>query len=194
MTRINLLPPEVRKERANARLARSITVFGLALAALLGGLYLLRTWEVITLNGDLRELETQRAVVEARFASYADVAAERDALEYGNNVVSALLSGEISWSEQMLKLATTVPPGFTLTSLSGSMSGETGVPVVGSLAWTAASQGFVPTETWLVRLAAQEGWANPWLSSIQGDGGPLTVNGSVDLDADAVTPRGGGPA
>lgn len=194
MTRINLLPPEVRKQRSNARLARSITVFGLAVAALLGGLYLIRTWEIISLNGDLRSLEADRAIVEARFADVEDVAAQQDAVEYGRNVVRALLAGEISWSEQMLKLASTVPGGFRLSSLSGTRSVDPQVPVVGSMAWTASSSGYIPTEGWLGRLATQEGWGNPWLTSVQAEGPELTVNGSVDLTAASVTLRGGGPA
>lgn len=194
MSRINLLPIEVRKARSNARIARSIVFVGAAFGILLGGLYLIRTWEIITLNGDLREIETERAAVEARFDEYATVAANQSALEYGQDVVRALLAGEVSWSEQMLELASTVPPGFTLTSLSGSSSADPNAPVIGSLSWAASASGYPPTEVWLERLAAQEGWSNPWLTSLSGEGATVTVNGSVDLTPDAITARGGGPA
>lgn len=191
MSRINLLPPEVRRARVNAKRARSITVAGAAVAALLAGLYGLRTWEIVSLNGQLDDVRAEQAAVQAEIDAYAEVAANEAAVSYGRNVIAALLAGEVSWSEQMLHLSTTIPSGFTLTSLSGSLSGDATLPVIGSMSWTAASSDYVPTETWLVRLAAREGWANAWLGSSQpGDDG-LTVSGTVDLTPGAVTVRGG---
>jgi Tfp pilus assembly protein PilN len=194
MSRVNLLPPEVRRARADAKRARSVVVVAAALAALLGGVYLVRTLQVLSLNGDLADVRSEQATVQAEIDSFAEVAANQAALGYGERVVESLLAGEVSWSQQMLHFATTVPDGFTLTSLSGSLSGDPTQPVIGSLSWTATSAGYVPTETWLTRLAAQEGWANAWLSSAAPADTGLTVGGSVDLTADAITIRGGGPA
>lgn len=194
MSRINLLPPEVRKARANQKLARSISLFGILAAVLLGGLYLIRTWQVFTLNNELGSVRTEQAAVQSEIDAYAEVAADQAAITYGRNVVAALLAGEVSWSEQMLHFASTVPPGFALSSLSGSLSGEPGLPVIGTLSWTATASTYASTETWLIRLDAQEGWANGWVTSVADSDGSLAVSGSVDLTPLAVTPRGGGAA
>ena len=194
MSRVNLLPPEVRRARLDAKRARSITLVGFALAALLGAVYLVRTVQVFTLNGDLEDVRAEQAMVQAEIDSYAEVAANQASLDYGRRVVEALIAGEVSWSQQLLHFSTTVPQGFSLTSLSGALSGDPALPVIGSLSWTATSNDYLPTETWIVRLAAQEGWANAWLSSTTPGDNSLTVSGSVDLTAAAVTSRGGGAA
>ena len=76
MSRVNLLPPEVRRARLDAKRARSITLVGFALAALLGAVYLVRTVQVFTLNGDLEDVRTEQAMVQAEIDSYAEVAAK----------------------------------------------------------------------------------------------------------------------
>lgn len=194
MSRINLLPPEVLKLRSAALLARRITVVGMALGALLVGLYGIRTWQVLSLRGELEDARAEAAAVQGEIDAYADLVAQQQAVVSAKDVVSSLLAGEVSWSEQLLHVASTVPSGFALSSLTGTVTQGAGGPVIGSIVWAGTSSGYLPTEAWLVRLDAQEGWANGWLQSAQGGEGGLTVNGSVDLTIEAITPRGGGPA
>lgn len=194
MSRINLLPPQVRRERASAGLARKIRVSGLALAALLLGLYGIRAWQVLGLRGELEAAQTEAAGVQAQIDTYAEVVAEQQSVEFARGIVTALLAGEVSWSEQMLTLASTVPSGFALTSVSGTVAPQATTGIIGSIAWSATSSGYVPTEAWLTRLDGQEGWANGWAGSVQGGDGGVTTSGSVDLTSEAITPRGGGPA
>lgn len=194
MSRINLLPPEIRKERANARLARRIRVGGLAMAALLFGIYGIRTWQVISMRGELQAARAESAAVQAQIDAFAEVVAEQQSIESAKAVVNAVLAGEVSWSEQMLTVAATVPSGFSLTSLSGTVAVQTTTSVIGSITWSGSSSGYLQTEAWLARLDAQEGWANGWVGSVQDSEGAVTTTGSVDLTSDAVTTRGGGPA
>lgn len=194
MSRINLLPPEVRKERENARLARRIRVGGLALVVLLTGLYGIRTWQVVSLRGELDASRSEAAAVQAQLDNYAEIVTQQQAIESAKGIVASLLAGEISWSEQMLTLASTVPSGFALTSVSGTVAPQATTGIIGSLTWSGTSSGYVPAEAWLTRIDAQEGWANGWAGSVQGGDGAVTTSGSVDLTSGAITPRGGGPA
>lgn len=194
MSRINLLPPELRKERANARLARMIAVAGMALFVLLAGVYAIRTWQILTLRGELEGALAEKATVESQIGTFADLVAQQQAVAYAKGITASLLSGEISWSDQMLQVASAVPLGVTLTSVSGASTPQADGQLVGSITWSATSTGYVSAEAWLVRLDAQEGWANGWTDSVQGGEGSITANGSVDLTSAAITPRGGGPA
>lgn len=195
MTRVNLLPAEIVAERAAARLSRRILTVGAWLAILLMGLYGIRTFEVLQVRGQLDDLRAEQQVVQQQLDELADVAAARESVEAASALAIGLLDGEVSWAEQLLTVATAVPPSFTLTALDGRVGPISETGVIGSISFTATSRAFVPTQQWLIRLAAQEGWVNPWLSGLQGDGqSAFSVVGSVDLTPQIVTARGGGPA
>lgn len=192
--RVNLLPPEVRRARRDAGILRRIRFAGFAALLLLGGVYGIRTAEVFFLRGDLDDLRAQQAVVQTQLQELADVAAARDAVLAGRALGAQLLRGEISWSAELLRLSQAVPTGFTLTSVSGSTSAGDVPALVGSVTFSAVSRDFVPTQTWLIRIAAQEQWANGWVSSIAAEESSYAVSGSFDLTPSAISGRGGGPA
>lgn len=191
MSRVNLLPPEIKKRRANVRLARRIRFFAACGVLLLGGIYVARTFEVVGLRGDLEEIRAEQTSVQAQIQSLAEVAEAQSATTAARMMVTDLMRGEISWSQQMLHVATTVPQGFTVDSINGSGYGDPSQVLVGSLNFTATADGFAATQAWIVRLQSQEGWTNGWVGSAQGLPG-MTVNGSVDLTQDSLTVRGGG--
>jgi Tfp pilus assembly protein PilN len=192
--RVNLLPPEVRRARRDAGLLRRIRFAGFAALLLLGGVYGIRTAEVFFLRGDLDDLRAQQAIVQVQLEELAEVAAARDAVVAGRALGTQLLRGEISWSEELLRLSQAIPTGFTLTSVTGSASAGDVSGLVGSVTFSAVSRDFVPAQTWLIRIAAQEQWANGWVSSIAAEGTAYNVSGSFDLTPAAISARGGGPA
>lgn len=196
MTRVNLLPPEVRKERRDAALAHRIRFVALCLVLLLGGTYALRTTQLYLVDRDLRDVQAAQAVAQERLATLADVAAERDAVAAGRTLTATLLRGEVLWSQELLRVSTAIPGGFRLSTYGGQLLAEGAVPgIVGSVTFTATADTLIPTEAWLVRIAAQEAWANGWVNSaVQADGGIFTVNGSYDLTNAALSPRAGGQA
>lgn len=193
MSRINLLPPEIRKERANAVLARRIRFLGLVMLLLLGGLYGVRTFQVIGLRSELEDVRAQQASVQSQIDALGDVAAKQASVESARSLVSTLTTGDISWCDQMMRLATTIPAGFKVSSIAASVNPGS-VPIVGSMTFSATSSDYVPTESWLVRLAAEEGWANAWVGSLADSGqGTIGVSGSVDLTEQAFSARGSCP-
>lgn len=191
MSRVNLLPVEVRRARRDAALVHRIRFIGICGLLLLGGLYGVRTYEVFSLGAQVEDVRAEQAAVQAEFDSLSDVAAARDAAVAARTLTQQLLSGEISWSQQLLQVAETVPSGFTLSSLAGQAAPDPGTGIVGSITFSATSSQLLVTRSWLVRMAAQEGWANAWVSSVSSDTGPFTVAGSVDLTTASVTDRGG---
>lgn len=173
---------------------RQIRFVGFAALLLLGGFYGIRSAEVYFLKRDLNDLAAQQASAEAERQQLAEVAAARDAVVSGKTLASQLLRGEISWSNQMLRLSEAVPFGFTLSSFSGSASGGDVAGISGTISFAATAKDFIPAEAWLVRIAAQEGWTNGWVSSISAGEGGFAVSGSFDLTPAAISARGGGPA
>lgn len=195
MSQVNLLPPEVRKARRDIRLVQRIRFFALCGFLLLGGIYAIRTVELLLVNRDLGSVRDDQALVQARLAELADVRAQRDSIIAGEVLTAQLLAGEISWSDQFIRIARAVPSGVVLTSLDGQVAGDQGVGVIGSMSFSASSQQLIPAEAWLRRLAVEEGWANGWVSSaILAEAEVFTVTGSVDLTTDAISPRGRGLA
>lgn len=195
MSRVNLLPPEVRKARRDAGLVARIKFVALCGVLLLGGLYGIRTVELFLVDRDLDSVRDDQVLVQARLDELGDVRAQRDAIIAGAALTDALLIGEVSWSDQFVRIARAIPPGVVLTTLDGQVVGDQGVGVIGSITFSAASQQLIPAEAWLRRLAVEEGWANGWVSSaILADAQVFTVTGSVDLTTDAISARGRGPA
>lgn len=192
MTRVNLLPPEIRAERRSTRAVGRIREASLIGLLLIGGLYGIRTFEVYGLRADLEAVRAQQAEVQASVEALADVASSLSAVQAGQQLERSLWSGEVSWSELLLKVSRVVPPGFTLTSLNAQASGGAGA-TIGTVTFSATATNTAEPRVWLQRLASEEGWANPWLGSVAaGAGGDATVNGSFDLTSESVTPRGGG--
>lgn len=192
MSRVNLLPPEIRKRRAGVKLARQIRFFGLSAFLLLGGLFAIRTFEVMRLRDDLADVRAEQSSVQAQIDGLAEVSQAKTSVETARSLVTGLMRGEISWSEQMLHVATTVPPEFSVVSLSGSGIGDPSQVIVGSLTFAATAKGFAPAQSWIDRLQTQEGWTNAWVGSVQGLP-DTSVSGSVDLTQDSISSRGGGP-
>lgn len=193
MTTVNLLPPEVRRQRRETALAHRIRFAALCLLLLLGGIYALRSVQVFLIDQDLEEVRAAQATVQIRLDELADVSAQRDAVAAGRSLTVTLLSGEVLWSQQLLRVAETVPSGVRFTSYTGQLAEDTTSVIVAVATFAGTSDTFVPTEAWLIRIAAQEGWANGWVSSFtSAEGGSFSVTGSYDLTRVALSPRGGG--
>lgn len=189
MSRINLLPPEVRQARRDAALGHQIRFFGVWMLVLLMGVFGVRTYEIFAVDREIADVESAATTARASLADLAEVAAARDAARDVGSLRGQLLGDSVVWSEQLLALADAVPVGFTLSSLSGQAgAGDTGL--VGSLTFSATSRELVSTEVWLLRIQTQEGWANGWVSSVAAGEGGFSVSGSVDLTEAALLPRG----
>lgn len=193
--RVNLLPPEVRRSRRDAGLVRQIRFVALCLVLLLGGIYGIGVARLFLIRGELNDVRAQQEGVRSSIAALADVVAARDGVAAYRGYVAQVLSGEILWSDQMLRVAEAVPPGFTLSSLSGVGSPDSGTGIVGSLNFSGSAPRIVDARSWLSRIATTEGWANGWLGSIQGGAdAAVTLTGTVDLTPEALSLRGRGGA
>lgn len=193
--RVNLLPPEVRRARRDAGLVRRIRFVALCLVLLLGGIYGIGVARLLVIRGELEDLRVQQESVRSSITALADVAGARDGVAAYRGYVAQVLAGEILWSDQMLRVAQAVPPGFTLSSLSGVGAPDAGNGIVGSLTFSGSAPRIVDARSWLSRIATTEGWANGWLGSVQGGtDASVTLAGTVDLTTESLSQRGRGGA
>lgn len=194
MSRVNLLPPEYlegRRANAQVRRIRRYAYLGVAILALA---YAGRTGQIIYLDREIDAVRAEQATVQEALDALAEVAAARDAGIAAATISRDVLRGEVAWSEQLIAVGRTIPPGMVLTSLTGQITPGDTSGVIGSMTFSARSAQLPATPVLLTRIGAEEGWANGWISSVSGADGGIGVNGSWDLTDAAITEMGGGPA
>lgn len=201
MSRVNLLPGELRQRAATRRLTSIVVAAGLGVIALIGLFYFTQTQRLADAQDDLAVQEERNAGLRTQIQelqSFADLQAELAAKQ---DLVAGLFVNEVSWSSALLDVSRVIPDASFLTNLTGqvqSAAAETDptVPAVGELIGTITFQGVArETETiatWLVRLEQVEGWVNAWVTNAQ-ESAPFsriyTFSSGLDLTIEAATER-----
>lgn len=200
MSRVNLLPGELRQRAATRRLTSIVVAAGLGVIALIGLFYFTQTQRLADAQEDLAAQEDRNAALRTQIQelqSFADLQAE---LEAKQNLVAGLFVNEVSWSSALLDVSRVIPDASFLTNLTGQVQSGPGaapaVPAVADLIGTITFQGVArETETiatWLVRLEQVEGWVNAWVTSAQ-ESAPFsriyTFSSGLDLTIEAATER-----
>jgi Tfp pilus assembly protein PilN len=201
VSRVNLLPGELRQRAATRRLTSIVVAAGLGVIALIGLFYFTQTQRLADAQDDLAVQEERNAGLRTQIQelqSFADLQAELAAKQ---DLVAGLFVNEVSWSSALLDVSRVIPDASFLTNLTGqvqSAAAETDptAPVVGDLIGTITFQGVArETETiatWLVRLEQVEGWVNAWVTNAQ-ESAPFsriyTFSSGLDLTIEAATER-----
>jgi Tfp pilus assembly protein PilN len=201
VSRVNLLPGELRQRAATRRLTSIVVAAGLGVIALIGLFYFTQTQRLADAQDDLAVQEERNAGLRTQIQelqSFADLQAELAAKQ---DLVAGLFVNEVSWSSALLDVSRVIPDASFLTNLAGqvqSAAAETDptAPVVGELIGTITFQGVArETETiatWLVRLEQVEGWVNAWVTNAQ-ESAPFsriyTFSSGLDLTIEAATER-----
>jgi len=201
VSRVNLLPGELRQRAATRRLTSIVVAAGLGVIALIGLFYFTQTQRLADAQDDLAVQEERNAGLRTQIQelqSFADLQAELAAKQ---DLVAGLFVNEVSWSSALLDVSRVIPDASFLTNLTGqvqSAAAETDptVPAVGELIGTITFQGVArETETiatWLVRLEQVEGWVNAWVTNAQ-ESAPFsriyTFSSGLDLTIEAATER-----
>lgn len=201
MSRVNLLPGELRQRAATRRLTSIVVASGLGVIALIGLFYFTQTQRLADAQDDLASQEERNAGLRTQIQelqSFADLQAELAAKQ---DLVAGLFVNEVSWSSALLDVSRVIPDASFLTNLTGQVQSaaaeaDPAVPAVGSLIGTITFQGVArETETiatWLVRLEQVEGWVNAWVTNAQ-ESAPFsriyTFSSGLDLTIEAATER-----
>jgi Tfp pilus assembly protein PilN len=204
VSRVNLLPPQIREAEDLRRRTSLVALIGAAVLVAVGFLYFL---QVANLNDARARLESQQAENARLQEDIADLqrfAQLRADLEQARDLVSAVFRNEVAWSGVLLDVSRVIPPQAALTSFSGAVTavpaeGEAeateGTRLVGDLQFAGQAFDEETLAVWLTQLEQVRGWVNPWLpnaSETAPRSNIYTFQSSVDLSMEVVTRRGRG--
>jgi Tfp pilus assembly protein PilN len=209
MSRVNLLPPELRELEALRRRTVLVGLAGVAVLALLGLFYFFQGTKLSTEQSDLDQVRASSAITQQQISELQPYADLQQQLQAKKQLKDTLFQNEISWSGVLLDVSRVIPDPSYLTTLTGAVTAPTGT-VIGSSGTPTSSTSLIGTMTfagvsdqtetiasWLTRLEDVKGWVNPWVNSAQeqgADSGIYAFDSGIDLTIDAVTVRGRGGA
>jgi len=208
VSQVNLLPPEIR-ERQNIR-QRTIVVaaIGGVVLLLILGFYFFQALQLSSAEDDLAAQEQTNNALQTQIAElqrYGDLQVE---LKSKQQLLATVYTNEVSWSGVLVDVSRVIPSDAQLTSFSGQVAAgttpvegevaaETGVSpdLVGGLTFAGNVYQIDTLTQWLARLGQVRGWVNPYTTNATEQGARTrryTFSSTVDLDREALTPRGRG--
>lgn len=206
MSRVNLLPPELRQREIVRRNTRLVILAGVGLAVLVAAFYFVQMLNLNTAKNDLAAQQQVNAGLESKIGQLQKFATLEQELAAKQKLVSTVFTNEISWSGVLLDLSRVIPSEAYLTNFSGQVSAPsaagttvTTAPsnLVGSISFAGDAKATSTLAVWLTRLGEVKGWTNAWMSSANETGSYTriyTFSSGVDLTSDVVTQRGKGGA
>jgi Tfp pilus assembly protein PilN len=205
VSRVNLLPAELRERAALRRRTAGVALAGVAALVLLGVFYFLQLTSLSGAQSDLEQAQAANASLSQRIAELQPYAQLQQQLEAKKQLKDSLYVDEVSWSGVLLDVSRVIPDSAYLSNLSGTLTSATtaatGTPstpttnLIGSLNFSGVAEGTNTIAGWLTRLEQVKGWVNPWINSATENGdktGVYQFDGGLDLTVDAVTARGRG--
>jgi Tfp pilus assembly protein PilN len=205
VTRVNLLPPELRERAKTRRQTIVVAAVGSALVVLIVFLYVLQGLTENRLNKDLAAQNATNQQLQQQVNELQHFATLRSQLQQEEQLLTAALANTVSWSGVLHDISLVVPDRLWLTNLTGSLLGTTGTAapvtpttpgstIVGNIQFQGASLDSATLALWLTRLEQVKGWVNPWISqaakSVIGTSTVFQFTSSVDLTAKATMPGG----
>jgi Tfp pilus assembly protein PilN len=204
MTRVNLLPPEIRQRQRTRRRTALAAFAGVVLVAVLVFIYFLQGVQLSRVQDDLAAQQARNAELQTRAAKLQRFETLRADLEQRRTLIQNALTNEVRWSGILRDVSVILPARMWLTSMTGTVTAAvaagtttpqtttpaTGTPLVGSIQFQGESLDEPTVSLWLTRLEQVHGWVNAWLSSADknalGATDVVTFTSSVDLSTDAT--------
>jgi Tfp pilus assembly protein PilN len=199
MSRVNLLPSDIKKGQETRRRAAVIGVLGIAAVVVVIGFWLYQGMRLSDVRGQIQAQERTNAALQNdidQLQKFEDLRVEAQQQQL---LLDAAFANEVAYSGVLVDVSKVIPSDTYLTNLSSTID-TAAVPepgsdttFVGTMTFSGETLHFDSLSTWLTRLEGVEGWANPWTSSVSADSavaGAYTFDTSVDLTQDALTQRG----
>ena len=199
MSRVNLLPQEIKKGQQTRRRTALVVIAGAVVVGVIIFLWVLQGVNLSSVNDDIDAQNTTNVSLQERIAGlqkYADLQAQA---QQQAQLLASAYADEVAYSGVLVDVSKVIPPDMFLTSYSSTIdttavaSSTSTTTFVGTMAFSGSTLHFDSLSTWLTRLEEVDGWANPWTSNISQDGsvsGAYTFDTTVDLTQDALTQRG----
>jgi Tfp pilus assembly protein PilN len=195
MRPINLLPPEVAKERSRRRKAALGIFAGFAYLVLLGaGMFY---WDSKVADARDRvdgQLERNQTL-EREVAALADSAAVRDTFEEKADLVRTALASDVDWGILLNDLARLLPPRVWVDTFNGTVIPASTLGVVGQVSFSGVGFDYPDVSAWLRTLESDQfaGLTGPWVTTVSrgliGAEEVVTFSSTAALTTGAITDR-----
>jgi len=199
MSRVNLLPSDIKRGQATRRRVGLIILGGAVVLALVLAFWVLQGIRLQNVKDDIQAQERTNSSLQSQVNDLQKFEALRLEAQQQQELLDSAFANEVSYSGLLVDVSKVIPSDTYLTNLNATLD-PAAVPdpasdttFVGTLTFSGETLHFDSLSTWLSRLENVEGWANPWASSVSADSavaGAFTFDTSVDLTQDALTERG----
>jgi Tfp pilus assembly protein PilN len=199
MSRVNLLPSDIKKGQATRRRVALIILAGIIGVVLVLAFWVFQGMRLQNVKDDIQAQERTNSSLQNEVNDLQKFEDLRVEAQQQQELLDAAFANEVSYSGLLVDVSKVIPADTYLTDLTATID-PTAVPeagsdttFVGTITFSGETLHFESLSTWLTRLENVEGWANPWSSSITADAavaGAFTFDTSVDLTQDALTQRG----
>ena len=204
MSRVNLLPSEIKKGQETRRRFILFVLGGIALILLVIGVWFIQSMRLSSVQSDIDAQEQKNASLQQEINGLQKYEQLQTEAQQEQQLLDTAYAGEVSFSGMLLDVSKVIPSDTYLTNFSASLeppaaessptsSTTTTTTFVGTMSFSGETLHFASLSTWLNRLESVQGWANPWTSNVTADpsvAGAYKFDTSVDLTQDALTQRG----
>jgi len=209
LPRVNLLPPEITESIRFRRVQGGLAAGVLMTLGLVGLLYVGANNGVADAQRDVDAASTEQSALRTETAGYADVTETYARVAAAEQMLVQAMGSEVRYSRLLNDLSLSIPEGVWLTSATWAQDTAGAAPATGTATGTGTSatptaalgtvtlNGVAKTHedvaVWLEQLAAQKGYAEPYLSSstevLLDERVVVNWSATVSLTADALSGR-----
>lgn len=202
LIRLSVLPEEIAAAR---RARRLVTVAGTGVAVLAGVLGLATAAQLLAIRseqGKVHSAKRQAAVLTGQVKTLQSKTAAHGEMVAREQVVSAVLQGDVDWVRVLGQLAAVMPPQLHLVSFDASRTNMVGQPPgaapstkaegIGTVAFSVQGTGGLPAAAaWLQQLSTDPDLANVTISGITvtSNGGPVQFGSTANLTTTSESNR-----
>jgi Tfp pilus assembly protein PilN len=206
VSRVNLLPTEIKKGQETRRRFTLFLLAGVALVVLILAFWFYQSMRLSDVQSEIDAQNQTNAAIQQQINSLQQYEQLQTEAQQEQELLSSAYAGEVSYSGMLVDVSKVIPSDTYLTNFAstlqppGSTSSSTTTPsststttFVGNMTFSGETLHFDSMSTWLNRLESVQGWANPWTSNVTADSavaGAFAFDTSVDLTQDALTQRG----
>jgi Tfp pilus assembly protein PilN len=209
VSRVNLLPSEIKKGQETRRRFVLFVLAGIALILVVLAFWFLQSMRLSSVQTDIDAQEQTNASLQQEINGLQKYEQLQTEAQQEQQLLDTAYANEVSFSGMLLDISKVIPSDTYLTnfsstleaptaagsssSTSSSSTSTTTTTFVGTMSFSGETLHFSSLTPWLNRLESVQGWANPWTSNVTADSaitGAYQFDTSVDLTQDALTQRG----
>ncbi len=202
MSRVNLLPSEIKKGQQTRRRVALFLLAGIAIVLVILAFWFVQSMRLSDVQSQVDAQEQTNAAIQQDINNLQQYEQLQTEAQQQEQLLASAYAGEVSYSGMLLDISKVIPSDTYLTNFASTLESPTAstttpstttTTFVGTMTFSGETLHFDSLSTWLTRLESVQGWANPWTSNVASDAavaGAYHFDTSVDLTQDALTQRG----